>query len=185
MKKYDRVLWDWNGTLLDDLDMNYEVMKAMLLKTGKTEFPSKEFYLEHFSFPIINFYKLLGFGFEKRSFEDVAEEYVEEYEKRLPGTGLFTKCYSRRSHASASKNILTPSSERKMSLERERPRLQKHGCAKVKPTRSAPSLLETLFMTLKQPGQSAVTAFLLQGVTTQRKGSFPPAAAFFQTSVRC
>ena len=94
MKKYDRVLWDWNGTLLDDLAMNYEVMKAMLLKTGKTEFPSKEFYLEHFSFPIINFYKLLGFGFEKRSFEDVAEEYVEEYEKRLPGTGLFTNAES-------------------------------------------------------------------------------------------
>ena len=51
MKKYDRVLWDWNGTLLDDLDMNYEVMKAMLLKTGKTEFPSKEFYLEQGTTP--------------------------------------------------------------------------------------------------------------------------------------
>lgn len=94
MKKYDRVLWDWNGTLLDDLNMNYEVMKVMLLKTGKAEFPSKEFYLEHFGFPIINFYKLLGFSFEKRSFEDVAEEYVEEYEKRLPGTGLFKNAES-------------------------------------------------------------------------------------------
>lgn len=89
MKKFDRVLWDWNGTLLDDLEMNYEVMKAMLLKTGKTSFPSKDFYLEHFGFPIINFYKLLGFSFENRSFESAAEEYVEEYEKRLPGTRLF------------------------------------------------------------------------------------------------
>ena len=84
MKKYDRVLWDWNGTLLDDLDMNYEVMKTMLLKTGKNTFPSKDFYLENFAFPIINFYKLLGFDFESRSFEEAAVEYVSEYEKRLP-----------------------------------------------------------------------------------------------------
>ena len=76
MKKFDRVLWDWNGTLLDDLDMNYEVMKTMLLNTGKASFPSKEFYLEHFGFPIINFYKLLGFSFENRSFEEAAVEYV-------------------------------------------------------------------------------------------------------------
>ena len=89
MKKYDRVLWDWNGTLLDDLDMNYEVMKTMLLKTGKRTFPSKDFYLENFAFPIINFYKLLGFDFESRSFEEAAVEYVSEYEKRLPGTKLF------------------------------------------------------------------------------------------------
>ena len=89
MKKYDRVLWDWNGTLLDDLDMNYEVMKTMLFKTGKNTFPSKDFYLENFAFPIINFYKLLGFDFESRSFEEAAVEYVSEYEKRLPGTKLF------------------------------------------------------------------------------------------------
>ena len=94
MKKFDRVLWDWNGTLLDDLDMNYKVMKTMLLNTGKTSFPSKEFYLEHFGFPIINFYKLLGFSFENRSFEKAAEEYVFEYEKRLPGTKLFENAES-------------------------------------------------------------------------------------------
>ncbi len=43
MKKYDRVLWDWNGTLLDDLDMNYEVMKTMLFKNGEKHLSVKGF----------------------------------------------------------------------------------------------------------------------------------------------
>lgn len=95
MKKYDRVLWDWNGTLLDDLDMNYNVMKTMLLRTGEKTFPSKEFYLEHFGFPIINFYNLLGFNLSYgEEYDKAAEEYVLEYEKQLPGTKLFENAES-------------------------------------------------------------------------------------------
>ena len=89
MGKYDYVLWDWNGTLLDDLQMNIEIENCLLKRRGLQKFGSKEFYLNEFGFPIIDFYIKLGFDFTKESYADVADEYFEEYEKRLPSANVF------------------------------------------------------------------------------------------------
>lgn len=94
MLKYDYILWDWNGTLLDDAEMNLEVMRSMLKKRGVTSMPTKEFYLEHFAFPIIGFYEKVGFDLSSLCFDDVAKEYVEEYEKRLSTVSLFENAKS-------------------------------------------------------------------------------------------
>ncbi|MGN1195173.1 MAG: HAD family hydrolase, partial [Acutalibacteraceae bacterium] len=51
--------------------------------------PSKEFYLENFDFPIIDFYHLIGYTFETETYDEVAEIYAVEYEKRLETTSLF------------------------------------------------------------------------------------------------
>ncbi len=89
MKKYDFVLWDWNGTLLDDLEMNLEIMKELMVENGLEDVPSKEFYLEHFGFPIGDFYELLGFDFSKVDYLKLADDYVEKYEERFKTTPLF------------------------------------------------------------------------------------------------
>ena len=89
MRRYDYVLWDWNGTLLDDLQMNLEIENCLLSRRGLQQFGSKEFYLKEFGFPIIDFYIKLGFDFTKESYADVADEYFAEYEKRLPSANLF------------------------------------------------------------------------------------------------
>ena len=89
MKKYTYVLWDWNGTLIDDLQMNIDLENSMLKERGLPPLPSKEFYLENFDFPVLDFYYLIGYTFESESFEEVGEIYAAEYEKRLETTGLF------------------------------------------------------------------------------------------------
>lgn len=89
MKNYDFVLWDWNGTLLDDLEMNISIMKELLEENGIEKVPSKEFYLEHFGFPIVDFYELIGFDFSKVDYLKLADDYVEKYEKKFPETFLF------------------------------------------------------------------------------------------------
>lgn len=89
MKKYDFVLWDWNGTLLDDLEMNLEVMKELMTENGLLNVPPKEFYLEHFGFPVGDFYELLGFDFSKIDYLKLADDYVEKYEEKFKTTGLF------------------------------------------------------------------------------------------------
>ena len=86
---YRYVLWDWNGTLLDDLDLNLEVENCLLARRGLQKMGSKAFYLAHFGFPIIEFYERLGFDFQKEPYEAVADEYIEEYTRRLPQAGLF------------------------------------------------------------------------------------------------
>lgn len=89
MKKYTYVLWDWNGTLIDDLQMNIDLENSMLRERGLAPLPSKDFYLENFDFPILDFYHLIGYTFENETYEEVAEIYAVEYEKRLKTTSLF------------------------------------------------------------------------------------------------
>lgn len=90
MNKYDNVLWDWNGTLLDDLQMNIDLADDMLSHRGLPPIESKNFYLENFGFPIVNFYALTGFDLKNEDFEAVSEEYAAEYQKRLSGVKLFS-----------------------------------------------------------------------------------------------
>lgn len=89
MKNYKYIIFDWNGTLLDDLKINIEIENLLLKRRGLSPLPSKEFYLEHFGFPIVDFYTAIGFDFQKESYKKVAEEYAVEYEKRLCDAPLF------------------------------------------------------------------------------------------------
>ena len=89
MRRYDNVLWDWNGTLLDDLALNLSVENELLRRRGLFERADKTYYLEHFGFPIIDFYRALGFDFSKEDYADVANEYADTYATGLDGVSLF------------------------------------------------------------------------------------------------
>ena len=89
MRRYDYVLWDWNGTLLDDLALNLSVENELLRRRGLFERADKDYYLAHFDFPIIDFYRALGFDFSKEDYADVANEYADTYAAGLDGVRLF------------------------------------------------------------------------------------------------
>lgn len=76
--KYSAIFWDWNGTLVDDLDYNIDCINSVVEKRGYKKI-DKETYFDTFGFPIIDFYKKLGFDFEKDSYTEVADEYIERY----------------------------------------------------------------------------------------------------------
>ncbi|NLE67936.1 MAG: HAD family hydrolase [Lentisphaerae bacterium] len=81
MRGFDHVIWDWNGTLLDDAWLCVDVMNGMLCRRalpGLT--PAK--YEESFDFPVLDFYRRLGFDFEREAFGQVGLEFVEAYERR-------------------------------------------------------------------------------------------------------
>ena len=63
--KYKRVIWDWNGTLLDDFDISIDAINEMFEERGMPKFKDKEDYLKHFCFPIEKYYKNVGFDFLK------------------------------------------------------------------------------------------------------------------------
>ncbi|MCL2697461.1 MAG: HAD hydrolase-like protein [Oscillospiraceae bacterium] len=79
MLRYSYVIWDWNGTLLDDVDWCVNVINRMLLRRKLKTFDGICDYHEVFSFPVIDYYRKIGFDFEKEPFEDLAVEYVEDY----------------------------------------------------------------------------------------------------------
>lgn len=83
MPKYKYIIWDWNGTILDDLMINFEVENTLLERRGRKLIRDIDEYLEKFQFPIIKFYESLDFDLENEKFEDIAREYVLEFDERF------------------------------------------------------------------------------------------------------
>jgi phosphoglycolate phosphatase len=83
MPRYDYIIWDWNGTILDDLQVNFEVENTLLSRRGRTLIRDIDEYQEKFQFPIIKFYESLDFDLENEKFEDIAREYVLEFDERF------------------------------------------------------------------------------------------------------
>lgn len=79
MKKYKYIIWDWNGTLFDDVEISVDTMNKMLEKTGYKNRIDLDLYKEIFTFPVSDYYQKAGFDFSKDKFEDLAKIYVEVY----------------------------------------------------------------------------------------------------------
>ena len=78
--KYTHIVWDFNGTLLDDIMAGIEAVNDMLSRRGIATIESVAQYRELFCFPIINYYAKLGFDFEKEDYYKVlAPEWVALY----------------------------------------------------------------------------------------------------------
>jgi len=84
MLRYKYIIWDWNGTLLDDVDINIEIINILLSERGLPLIDSTDKYRNLFSFPIQSFYKELGFTFKDEPFETVARQYAFMYDERYP-----------------------------------------------------------------------------------------------------
>lgn len=82
MKRYQHIIWDWNGTLLDDVALCVEVMNGMLNRRGMRPIDAAG-YRELFGFPVRGYYQRLGFDFGVESFEQLAVEYCDEYDARV------------------------------------------------------------------------------------------------------
>ena len=82
-------IWDFNGTLLDDVATGIEAVNLLLKERGIATIPDREAYRRVFGFPIIEYYRRLGFDFEKESYEVVAPLWVAEYLRRVPDAALY------------------------------------------------------------------------------------------------
>lgn len=72
------IIWDWNGTLLNDLDLCISSINQ-LLKKRKLKTLSSTSYKEVFSFPVKDYYEAVGFDFNKEDFSGPAGEFIELY----------------------------------------------------------------------------------------------------------
>ena len=77
--KYTHVIWDWNGTLLDDVNWSVQSINIMLAKRNLPVFDSADAYHRMFGFPVIDYYRRMGFDFDKEPFEELAEEFIGLY----------------------------------------------------------------------------------------------------------
>ena len=82
------IVWDWNGTLLDDVPVCVEVENRLLARRG-LPLLTVERYREIFTFPVEAYYRAAGLDLEKESFPALAEEYVTGYNRAALGCGLY------------------------------------------------------------------------------------------------
>lgn len=87
-KNKKAIIWDWNGTLLDDVDQCISCMNRML-RQRNLPLLTKEVYRRIFTFPVKDYYSAAGFDFEKEDFEKPAIEFIRCYHRLLEDSVLF------------------------------------------------------------------------------------------------
>ncbi len=88
--KYKHIIWDWNGTLINDIWLVVEIMNKMLKKRNLPRIDSKK-YRNIFDFPVTKYYSKLGFDFSNESFEKLTNEFISEYYQRFNECKLFNE----------------------------------------------------------------------------------------------
>ena len=83
------VVWDWNGTLFDDLHCCVEVANTMLVEFGLPALEGLADYQSKFRFPIVAYYADLGFDISPGgNFAAAARRYLELYGTASQACGL-------------------------------------------------------------------------------------------------
>ena len=72
------VLWDWNGTLLDDTDAAVGAMNA-LLSARSLPAIRRAWYRAHFAFPVKLFYAACGIDLAREDWDALARDYHAAY----------------------------------------------------------------------------------------------------------
>lgn len=73
------IIWDWNGTLVDDVDLCVTVINDIRARRSLPAMNLND-YKEAFNFPVRDYYQRIGFDFAKDSFEQLSREFIEGYE---------------------------------------------------------------------------------------------------------
>ncbi len=89
MGAYTHLIWDFNGTILDDVAVCIGTANRLLSAHGLPTLQSAEQYRDVFGFPIIEYYRRMGFDFEKTPYSALAIEWTEYYAEISGEAGLY------------------------------------------------------------------------------------------------
>lgn len=87
LRNSKNIIWDWNGTLLDDREICINSINTLLTERGIEPLTNQR-YLDIFTFPVKEYYKEAGFDFNKESFEVVAIDFMKYYSDAIPDCPL-------------------------------------------------------------------------------------------------
>ncbi len=113
------LVFDFNGTLIDDLDICLELLNKMLKEKGHEGNISKEKYLSIFTFPIIDYYTESGFRFPKDDFPSLAKEFDIDYRNAFPNLKLFSDVKEVLAYFHKKKRLIVLSATKQDNLEEE------------------------------------------------------------------
>ena len=77
--KYSCIIWDFNGTIADDVALSIDAINSVLAKRSLSQIKNKQAYQKVFGFPVREYYARLGFDFHMEPYEIPAKEWVDAY----------------------------------------------------------------------------------------------------------
>ena len=90
---YDNIIWDWNGTLIDDVDTAVSCINKLLPKYDAPVI-TRQRYREIFDFPVKKYYGHLGINLDKYVFEEIRDQYVKDYNLNIAlNSSLFPETF--------------------------------------------------------------------------------------------
>ncbi len=84
--RYKYILWDWNGTLIDDVQNALMCVNDMCARKGKPEINIEQYY-SYIETPIIGFYRHI-LSEDEIDADEIFENYHNDYLRHLPETRL-------------------------------------------------------------------------------------------------
>ena len=87
MLTLESLIWDWNGTLLNDVDIAVAIINQLLADRALKHITVSH-YLEVFTFPVQDYYELIGFDLKKEPFEIPALQFITCYHKAIEACPL-------------------------------------------------------------------------------------------------
>ncbi len=81
MKPHAHIVWDWNGTLMDDAWLCLEIVNELLRRRAMPPIDGGR-YRAVFGFPLRDYCLRLGFDLRCGGFEQISDEFTELYEAR-------------------------------------------------------------------------------------------------------
>jgi phosphoglycolate phosphatase len=82
MSAIRHVIWDFNGTLLDDVACCIGALSTLLAERSLPPITTER-YREEFGFPVRDFYVGLGFDLEREDFDALSRTFIDRYMARL------------------------------------------------------------------------------------------------------
>ena len=82
MKEYKVLIWDFNGTLIDDIDAALSSVNDMLIRRSLPVINFEQ-YASYVDTPIIKFYEHIFEDLYSMNFDEIAAEFNEGYENHL------------------------------------------------------------------------------------------------------
>ncbi len=87
-EKYTHVIWDWNGTILNDAELCFAIVNEMLAAEGREALPIEE-HREIFEFPVQKYYEKLGYQFQGgEGFNEISRQFIDAYVSRVSECAL-------------------------------------------------------------------------------------------------
>lgn len=81
------ILWDWNGTLIDDSNLCVSILNEILTDYGENTLDVC-FYRKTFCFPVSAFYRLISLPYEGHDFDVVSKTFISKYRKSWEKSNL-------------------------------------------------------------------------------------------------